>query len=293
MFTLEQLRGFVTVAEELNFGRAALRLNMTQPPLTRQIQKLERSIGVVLFERDKRRVILTPGGEAFLGEARKLLTLAEAAPDLARRISKGTSGVLRLGFTATSTLGILGDLITAITSRLPGVHLDLHELVTREQLSALEQGEIDVGLARPPFDPEVFESRLVFKEPMVVAAPSDHPLAALGRPFTSQDLVHQDLVMHSPTQARYFYDLIVKMLPVSNARFVHTASQVLTIVSLVSAGRGLAIVPDSARRLGLQGVTYLDLAQEDRAEAQLHAVWLKESQNPALRRALMVIPAPA
>src|SRR5215218_562060 len=96
-FTLEQLRGFVAVAEELHFGRAAGRLQMTQPPLSRQVQKLERQVGAQLLERDNRRVTLTPAGEVFLAEARRLLSLADSAPELARRVSSGSSGVLRIG----------------------------------------------------------------------------------------------------------------------------------------------------------------------------------------------------
>ena len=101
-FTLEQLRGFVAVAEELHFGRAAARLKMTQPPLSRQIQKLERVVGAQLLERDNRRVTLTAAGEAFLVEARRLLALADSAPELARRVSSGSHGVVRIGFTAAS-----------------------------------------------------------------------------------------------------------------------------------------------------------------------------------------------
>src|SRR5919112_1341727 len=104
-FTLEQLRGFLAVAEELHFGRAAARLKMTQPPLSRQIQKLERVVGAQLLERDNRRVTLTAAGEVFLGEARRLLALADTAPEGARRGSSGGSGVGRIGFTAPPAYG--------------------------------------------------------------------------------------------------------------------------------------------------------------------------------------------
>src|SRR3954463_16248702 len=110
-FTLEQLRGFVAVADELHFGRAAARLKMTQPPLSRQIQKLERGVGAQLLERDNRRVTLTAAGEVFLGEARRLLALAASAPQLARRVSSGATGLVRIGFTAASTYGTLGQLL--------------------------------------------------------------------------------------------------------------------------------------------------------------------------------------
>src|SRR3954463_13556979 len=114
--TLDQVRSFVAVAEELHFGRAADRLRMTQPPLSRQIQKLERAVGAQLLERDSRRVALTAAGEAVLGEARRMLALADAAPEVARRVSAGSSGLLRLGFTAASTFGVLGDLLNRIAA---------------------------------------------------------------------------------------------------------------------------------------------------------------------------------
>ncbi|HSU48253.1 MAG TPA: LysR family transcriptional regulator, partial [Arthrobacter sp.] len=181
MFTFDQLAGFIAVAEELHFGRAAERLNMTQPPLSRQIQKLEKSVGAELLERDNRRVQLTHAGQAFLEEARRLLALAERAPATARRIASGRSGVLRIGFTAASGFSILGPLLEEISAALPDVDIDLQELVTGEQIQALLTGELDLGLARPPFDGEIFDSRLLYREAMVVAVPAGHPLTRLGR----------------------------------------------------------------------------------------------------------------
>src|SRR5689334_11437906 len=126
-FTFEQLRGFVAVAEELHFGRAATRLRMTQPPLSRQVQKLEQFVGARLLERNNRGVALTTAGSAFLTEARRLLAAAEAAPDLARRVAAGSAGVVRIGFTAGSTFGILGEVLNLVAARLPDVSLGLRE----------------------------------------------------------------------------------------------------------------------------------------------------------------------
>jgi DNA-binding transcriptional LysR family regulator len=284
MYSLDQLRGFVAVAEELHFGRAAERLNMTQPPLSRQIQKLERSINVQLFERDNRRVMLTAAGEAFLTEARKLLALADSAPDYARRISAGSAGIIRIGFTAASTVGMLGALLNEIAGNLPDIDIDLQEMVTHEQLAALVKGEIDLGLARPPFDDEIFDSRLLYREPMVVAVPAGHRLTRLGRPVTADDLKHEPLIMHSPTHARYFYDLVVGLLPIAHQNVVHTVRQILTMVSLAAAGRGVGLVPHSATALGIDGVEYVELSGLHKDPVELHAIWLHEAKNPALHR---------
>lgn len=289
MYSLDQLRGFVAVAEELHFGRAAERLRMTQPPLSRQIQKLEKAISVQLFERDNRGVTLTAAGHAFLGEAQRLLALAESAPDLARRISKGSAGSVRIGFTAASTFGILGALLNEISTELPEVDIELREMVTREQIDALQDGDIDLGLARPPFDEDVFGARLLYRESLVAAVPETHPLAALGRPLTVEDLKNEPLIMHSPTQARYFYDLIVRLAPAGQLRYVHTVAQILTMVSLVAAHRGIALVPHSATVLGIDGVRYCDVEGFGSEPVELFAIWLKESKNPALHRALEAV----
>jgi DNA-binding transcriptional LysR family regulator len=288
-YTLEQLRGFVAVADELHFGRAAARLKMTQPPLSRQIQKLERAVGAQLLVRDNRRVNLTAAGRVFLTEARRLLALADAAPDLARRASSGTSGVVRIGFTAASTYGVLGELLNELGRQLPDVDVDLAEMVTREQVAALANREIDLGLARPPFDRDTFESRLLHREPMLVAAPSGHRLLGLDRAATADDLVGEPVVMHSPTKARYFYDLIAGVVPVPQEDIVHSVSQVLTMLWLVEAGRGIAFVPASATRLRIEGVGFVRLATPVPEPAELHLLWVRESANPALRRVLEVL----
>jgi DNA-binding transcriptional LysR family regulator len=286
MFTFDQLAGFIAVAEELHFGRAAERLNMTQPPLSRQIQKLEKIIGAELLERDNRRVELTSAGETFLEEARRLMALAERAPVTARRIASGRSGVLRIGFTAASGFSILGPLLEEISGIMPDVDIDLQELVTREQLNGLLTGELDLGFARPPFDSETFDSHLLYRESMVLAVPSSHPLTLLGRDLTAEDFKDEPLIMHSPTQARYFYDLVVRMLPVQHANVVHTVSQILTMVSLVAAKRGLAFVPHSATLLGIKGVEFLPLEAGREEQVELHALWNRRITNPALARLL-------
>ena len=261
---------------------------MTQPPLSRQIQKLEKAIGVQLFDRDNRGVALTAAGEAFLADARKLLELADAAPSLARRISAGSAGSVRIGFTAASTFGLLGALLNEISGALPDVDIDLKEMVTRDQTAALISGEIDLGLARPPFDEELFDSRLLYREPIMVAVPAGHRLTRLGREVTAKDLEGEDLIMHSPTEARYFYDIVISLVS-SHRTFVHTVSQILTMIFLVAAGRGLALVPHSATVLGIEGVDYVELGGFEKDPVELHAIWRRGSRNPALHRVLDII----
>ena len=150
MFELSQVRCFVAVAEELHFGRAAARLNMTQPPLSRQIQILERILGVKLLQRGNRLVKLTPAGQSFLTEARLILKLTESAALLARRVAEGKAGSVNIGFTAASSYSYVPELVAACRQQLPDVELILKEMVSGDQLKRLGAGEIDIGLLRPP-----------------------------------------------------------------------------------------------------------------------------------------------
>jgi DNA-binding transcriptional LysR family regulator len=288
-FTLEQLRGFVAVADELHFGRAAARLRMTQPPLSRQIQKLERNVGAQLLERDNRRVALTPAGRAFLIEARRLLALAQAAPTLARRVSSGSAGLVRIGFTAVAAYGALGDVLAVLGRELPDVDVDLYEMVTRDQVQAVLDEEIDLGLARPPFDDKTLGSRPLRREALVVALPAGHRLLALGRALDGADLAGEPMIMYSAAKARYFYDLVVGLIPVTHENVVHSVSQILTMVWLVAAGRGIGVVPASATRLGIGGVEYVPLHTPVRDPVELNTLWLRESRNPALGQAVRVL----
>lgn len=289
MFTLDQLRCFVAVAEELHFGRAAEVLRMTQPPLSRQIQRLEEQLGVVLLERDNRRVSVTEAGHAFLREARGILAAAERAPETAREIASGRAGVLRIGFTAASAYSLLGPLLSLFDEELPGVRVELEELVTVPQRQGVLAGELDLGIARPPFDPKVFGIRRLLTEDLMLAVPSGHPLAESTEPPSSEQLGRESLIMPDSGKAWYFYDLAVRVLPFDRTQEVHTVSQVTTILTLVAAGRGISFVPASARTLGIRGVSFVPLGPAAERIVELDAIWNPDSTNPALHRALRVL----
>lgn len=298
VITLDQVRSFVAVAEELHFGRAAERLQMTQPPLSRQIQKLEKSVGAQLLERDNRRVELTGAGAAFLDEAYRLLNLVEGAGDLARRVDAGAAGVVRLGFTAVSAISILGPLLRRLTAALPDVEVLLSERVTQAQVDGIRRGELDIGLARPPFDTALLSSKVVLREPLMAVVPTDHPLAALDRPLTPQDFEGQPVIGYHPQQSRYFHELSVRFLANAHPRIEQRVHQVLTAMLLVAADRGLALAPASATSLQVEGVVFKDLAHgggDTRLDAdperpvELYAVWSREAVTPVVRRVLDVV----
>lgn len=298
MITLDQVRSFVAVAEELHFGRAAERLQMTQPPLSRQIQKLEKAVGAQLLERDNRRVALTGAGAAFLDEAHRLLNLVEGAGDLARRVDAGAAGVVRVGFTAVSAISILGPLLRRLTAELPDVEVLLSERVTGAQVDGIRRGELDIGLARPPFDTSVLRSRVVLREPLMAVVPSGHPLASLGRPLTPDDVEGEAVIGYHPDQSRYFHELTVRFLANAHPSIEQRVHQVLTAILLVAADRGLALAPASAASLGVPGVEFVPLDHgggDSRLDAdperpvELHAIWSRESVSPVVRRVLDVV----
>src|ERR1700744_2529573 len=194
---LHHLRCFVAVAEELHFGRAAARLNMTQPPLSRQIQVLEHIIDAPLLERTSRSVRLTPAGRSFLPEARRILKLAESASQVARRIGLGKTGALKIGYTAAAPYGFLPELVAACRARLPEVDFSLKEMVSGDQFEALASGQIDAGLLRPPIARPELASRRLVAEPLLAAIPRKHPLANADS-ITIKDFDDQPFVMYSP-----------------------------------------------------------------------------------------------
>jgi DNA-binding transcriptional LysR family regulator len=298
VITLDQVRSFVAVAEELHFGRAAERLQMTQPPLSRQIQKLEKSIGAQLLERDNRRVVLTGAGAAFLDEAYRMLNLVESAGDLARRVDAGAAGVVRLGFTAVSAISILGPLLRRLTAELPDVEVRLSERVTNAQVDGIRRGELDVGLARPPFDTALLSSRVILREPLMAVVPERHPLASVDRPLTPRDFEGQAVIGYHPQQSRYFHELTVRFLANAHPRIEQRVHQVLTAMLLVAAERGLGLAPASATSLHVEGVVFKELDHgggDTRLDAdperpvELHAIWARDSVSPVVRRVLGVV----
>ena len=288
MFSLARLSCFVAVAEELHFGRAAERLHMTQPPLSRQIQQLESELGVQLIDRTTRTVTLTPAGVAFLPDARRILQLAEGAAQTVKRIPEGDLGTVVIGFTAASAHVVLPRLLSAAREKLPDVKLDLREMVTAVQLDGLMSGEVDLGMARPPVKRPGLVSRPLLHEQLIAALPEEHPLASLNRQLTLTDLDGQDVIMYSPIQAKYFNELLISTFTIAGAspRYVQYVTQVHTMLVLVRTGIGIALVPASAATLHPDHVVFRTIGAFRERPVELDAVWRGDSSNPALLRLL-------
>jgi len=300
LIELRLWRQFLAVAEELHFGRAALRLNMTQPPLTQAIAQLESLLGLKLFDRTKRSVQLTAAGEALVPEARDLLARAQALPAYARASADGEAGRLRLAFVSTVGFELLPRWVRAFREQYPKVQLELIEATGDVQLQAFERGEIDAGfmLHSPGFAPSGLVCRRISQEPLVVALPEQNPLAK-KMALALADLLEQPLVIFPRRIVPSLYDAIFAMYHSAGQlpQVAQEAIQMQTIVNLVSAGLGVAWVPESVRQFQRPGVVYRSLfvhgpsvkgitrggsAVVPGCETSL--VWPKNSANPALAR---------
>jgi DNA-binding transcriptional LysR family regulator len=282
MFDLKQIRCFVAVGEELHFGRAAKRLYMSQPPLSRQIQILEHQLDVQLLSRTSRSVILTPAGVVFLHEARRLLAIAENAAHQAQRISRGESGLMRLGFTAGSSYSFLPKMLAQLETSLRGVDIELHEMVTKQQVESLESLAIDVGLLRSTTHLDDLETLCVAREQMMLAVPTGHRLAR-GRTPRFTDLKNEPFITFSPLDGQYFYGLIDQLFndAAIPTCYVQKVSQIHSILALVSARQGIALVPESARALHFTG-TIMRRIKMQPVSAELYLAWKIDNKNPVL-----------
>ncbi len=283
MFELSHLRCFVAAAEELHFGRAAARLNMTQPPLSRQIQVLERILGVALFDRTSRSVRLTPAGRVFLLEARRIILLTEAATLATRRVADGDAGRISLGFTAASSYGLLPRIVANARARLPNIELDLREMVSGQQIEALLSGLIDIGFIRPPVDRPEFHTAPVLREALVAALPTGD--ARLAAPeLTLRDFDGLPLIMYAREGASYFHNMLTGLFEKAGVAPQPTqhVTQIHSMLALVRAGLGAAIVPAAACNLSLPDVHFRAVATEPECPVELVMAWRRDNGNPVL-----------
>lgn len=290
---LRQLRHFVTVAEELHFGRAAERLHMTQPPLSQSIAGLEGLLGAPLFLRNRRQVTLTPAGSALLPEARRLLEDAGALPDLVRRVAGGEAGRLVLAFVSTADYSVLPGILQRYRAAFPQVQLVLREMTSDVQAEELLQGRIDAGFLIPPLPGRLEDTvayRKVLEEPLILCAPAGLDALRGDGPVRLRDLPPLPLVIFPRALAPGLHDAILGVFRAAGLTPVigQEAIQMQTIVSLVSGGMGLALVPQSVSNLMRAGVEYRALA-DPTPLAETGLAWRRDSDSPVLRGFLDLI----
>ena len=280
---LRHLRYFVTVAEELHFGRAAKKLHISQPPLSMQIRALEAELGVMLFNRTQRSVALTQSGNALLGEARHILTRVDQAVLMTRRVSRGEIGELAIGFISVADYNVLPVVLREFRRAFPLVNLTLRKSTTDAQIRDLLAGRIDVGFVLPPINEPSLESLPILREPLIAALPDKHPLARKAGKLVLEKLKDAPFILFPRPYAPGLYDDVVSCCKAAgfSPRVEQEAIQMQTIVSLVSAELGVALIPASLTNLRRMGVTYKEL-KAGSPLTEVHLAWRRGDDLPAL-----------
>jgi len=284
---LRHLRYFVAVAEERHFGRAAERLKIAQPPLSRQIQDLEERLGVTLFDRSRRKVDLTAAGATLLEHARRVFETVELAARETQRAGRGELGRIAIGYPSSLAYSGLSEVLRAFRSKYPDVAITLLGLAPQSQIDALKEGQLDVGFVRAPFDEPGLDSLAVRREPLVVALPPDHPLTARTR-IPLEVLADEPFVLFPRTRGPAFFDQLMRLCNDAGftPRIVQEAQQ-LDIVSLVAAGFGVSILPGSVRHVQRAGVAYRLIVGNPMTDLRL--AWRKDNAAPVVRALVDVV----
>lgn len=258
---LRQLRYFFALSEELNFTRAAARCHVSQPPLSRAIALLEAELGTALLLRDTHRVVLTAAGASLADDARRLLVLADEAGAKVRGIARGQRGTLKLGFGGSVVYSLWPRLLQDFRAFAPDVRLLFLSMPVLDQVEALREGRIDVGLIRLPILDEMIATEPVYRETLAVALPIDHRLAASSNPIAVDQLATEDFVTYEPRRGfSYHADLhALCRLAGFDPAIRHEASSTEAVIGIVACGEGVAIVPASAERLQMHNVSFRPL----------------------------------
>lgn len=286
---LRHLRYFVTVAEELNFSRAAERLHIAQPPLSQQIRDLEAELGVQLFQRTKRSVQLTDAGVMFLEEVRKVFTQVNQAVRTAQRASRGEIGRLVIGFNSSATYSVLPGLLHKFQQHCRDVELVLYELTTSQQLEKLYHNQIDVGLLYLPVDESKLSVIPVLKEALMLALPETHPL--VNQPQVSiHELSNEPFILPAAHSGSGLYGQIMSFFQQISfhPQVAQSATLLQTAVSLVAGGIGVALIPSSLQNIQRTGVVYKPIV-EPTPEVEIAVVWQQHNSSQIVQRFLSIV----
>ena len=297
VLTLRRLNYFVTVADELHFGRAAGILHIAQPALSQQIRQLESDLGLRLFERTTRRVALTPGGSAFLPHARHLLVTAQGVARAATELKAGQRGHLRVGFVDSAAYEFVPRFLHRFRQASPAVTLQLHTMSSDEQAEALVAGRIDIGIARITLDSAGLTATVLDNEPLVAAVPSSHRLAGAAS-IRLSELRDDEFVGFAREQSPTLHARLRVMLASHGVSYSPAieATEYTTILGLVAAGEGVALVPAGVQSLRLPGLAFVSISDP---EASVQLVSLTRVDKPlaivasALKELIETVSVPA
>ena len=286
---LRLLNYFATLAEELHFSRAAQRLSISQPPLSVAIKQLETEIGAQLFERTSKGVRLTPAGAHLLPRARQLLALSQQAVQETRDVGLGVRGHLRLGFVGSALYRGVPQALAAFQTLHPQVRVDMLELNSAEQLLGLQQARLDMGLVHSIALPDGLQGQLLMEEAFVACLPQDHALAA-QKSVDLATLQGERLILFSsevsPVYHQRIYDMCMAYGFAPEIR--HEVRHWLSVLSLVSLGQGVAIVPAALQRVGMPRICFKPLRGEQ-PQSELLAIWRSQPDNALVQSLLQCL----
>ena len=285
---LRELRCFVAVAEELHFGRAAMRLHISQPPVTQSIKRLEESLGVQLLIRTKRYVQLTPAGAALLQEARRILMQTD---DIQRRVEEaeqGDTGSLRAGFIATTVFTDARNRYLRMIAELDGVAVGWSEMNSGDQIDALQTDRIDIGIVHTPIECLGLVTRVIAREPLVIALHRSHPYAS-AEALSLAAIKDDHFILPPRHTAPGFYDSIISACHVAgfSPAIPHQARHMLTMITLVSINAGVTLVPRWLQTCTIPDVVFINIIG-DAPKAEISIVWHPGNTSPGLARVLKI-----
>ncbi|WP_157018415.1 LysR family transcriptional regulator [Mesorhizobium xinjiangense] len=286
---IRSLSCFLVVAEEFHFRRAAQRLNLTQPSLSQRIRRLEQEIGAELFERDRRHVALTAAGQAFVEPARQAVASAQAAKALALRAARGQAGHLRLGFTVIAFYGILPEAVRLFRTRYRDVEVDLVEMNSPLLEAALLAGEIDLGVVHPPLETPGLGMQSLADQPLVLAVPAGHPLAAKAA-VSVCDLADEPFLVAPRVIGPSLYDRIIALFRDAEVspNIVQEVSPMTTLTGLVATGAGMGFVTAGVATAPRPGVAFRPVEPEP-PSVPMAAAWHGSEPSPTARRFLELV----
>ncbi|WP_075181724.1 LysR family transcriptional regulator [Pantoea sp. 1.19] len=293
---MRHLRYFIAVAEECHFGRAARRLAISQPPLSQQIMALEALLGARLLSRTNRSVQLTAAGEQFLLDARQIVQQTAQAAERAARLHQGLEGELRIGFTSSAPLiPAVSDALLRFRQRYPAVHISMREMNTRQQLTPLEEGHLDLSVMRNTPLPPSLDWQLLRREPLMALVHRDHPLADRGA-ISIRALANEPFIFFDPHVGTGLYsDILALLQRYAITPFVtQEVGEAMTILGLVATGLGVSLLPMAFRRAQLDNLVWLPLLESD-ARSEVWLVWAKGREPGAAfntMRSLLLAGAP-
>jgi DNA-binding transcriptional LysR family regulator len=258
---LRHLKYFKTVAEELHFGKAAARLKMAQPPLSQQIRQLEEELGVSLFHRTKRNVELTEEGQVFLENVYQIFNNLDEAIEKVRMVNRGEIGEIVIGFIASAAYDILPNIMKCYRKQYPAIKVVLKQLTSEEQLHSLHDGTIQIGIISEPTESESVNYEIIRQEPMVLALPKEHPLASDTSPINLVDIANEPFILTGRDANPRHYDGVINSCYQAgfSPKIVQETKEMSSVISLVSSGIGVAIVPTSIQILLNNVIVYREI----------------------------------